>query len=128
MPLHQPVELEEKPLLYEYYSNTLNPIIDKRNFDEIDRMGMDRLNKRVVIDRPKQQQFDQQRFHEIDHNDYRDYIKRIYNDERIIRPLVKRNFDEIDRFGPDVFVDSKRMYRVDTNDEDESNKSKYIKK
>lgn len=126
MPLHQPIDLEEKPLLYEYYSNTLNPIIDKRNFDEIDRMGMDRLNKRFVLERPKQQQYD--RFREVDHNDYRDYIKRMYNDERIIRPSAKRNFDEIDRFGPDVFVDSKRMYRSDTNEEDEPNKSKYMKK
>lgn len=36
--------MERKPLLYDYYANTLNPIYDKRNFDEIDRHGMAGLN------------------------------------------------------------------------------------
>lgn len=131
-------------MLYEYYANTLNPIIDKRNFDEIDRLGMDRLNKRFFLERPKQTQYDQQqRFREIDHNDYHDYVKRMLNDDRSMRSnavagssalpreYAKRNFDEIDRFGPDVFADSKRsVYRggAESSEEDEINKSKYQQK
>lgn len=45
------MDLDENPLLYEYYANTLNPIIDKRNFDEIDRLGMDDLDKRAIYKR-----------------------------------------------------------------------------
>lgn len=43
---HHTVDLEEKPLLFEYYANTLNPIIDRRNFDDIDN----HLGKRSSID------------------------------------------------------------------------------
>lgn len=145
VPIHQPIDLEEKPLLYEYYANTLNPIIDKRNFDEIDRLGMDRLNKRFFLERPKPAQYEQQqqtqpqsqqqpqRFREVDRSDYHDFVKRMLNDDRVIRPLnreqlSKRNFDEIDRFGPDVFVDSKRsmFHGGESSEEDEpNNKLKY---
>lgn len=129
--------------MYEYYANTLNPIIDKRNFDEIDRLGMDRLNKRFFLERPKpyeqqqqqsQSQSQQQphRFREVDRSDYHDYVKRMLNDDRVIHPLnreqlSKRNFDEIDRFGPDVFVDSKRSipHGSESSEEDEPNKLKY---
>lgn len=37
-------DFNEKPLLYEYYTNTLNPIIDRRGFDEIDN----RIGKRII--------------------------------------------------------------------------------
>lgn len=67
----QPIDLERKPLLYDYYANTLNPIYDKRNFDEIDRYGgMSGLNGK-------------RNFDEID---------------RVgMNGIHKRNFDEIDR-------------------------------
>lgn len=42
-------------------------------------------------------------FHEVaDKTDYQEYMKRMLNDERIMP--VKRNFDEIDRFGLNRFV------------------------
>lgn len=54
--------MEEKPLLYEYYANTLNPIIDRRNFDEIDNhLGKRSIDtdsdryppKRFFLERPR---------------------------------------------------------------------------
>lgn len=45
----------------------------------------------------------QHNFHEVDKADYQEYMKRMLNDERIM-PMVKRNFDEIDRFGLNRFV------------------------
>lgn len=45
---HHTVDLEEKPLLFEYYANTLNPIIDRRNFDDIDN----HLGKRSIDTEP----------------------------------------------------------------------------
>lgn len=56
---HHTFDLDEKPLLYEYYTNTLNPIIDRRGFDEIDnRIGkrsidMDRYGKRFFLERSR---------------------------------------------------------------------------
>lgn len=58
---HHAVDLEEKPLLYEYYANTLNPIIDRRNFEEPDiHLGKrsidfdsDRYAKRFFLERSK---------------------------------------------------------------------------
>lgn len=59
--IHHTVDLEEKPLLYEYYANTLNPIIDRRNFEEIDghlgkrsiEIDSDRFPKRFFLERPR---------------------------------------------------------------------------
>lgn len=70
---HHLVELEEKPLLYEYYSNTLNPIIDRRNIDEMesghtgkrsatDGESADRYAaKRYFLERPRPIQDQQQK-------------------------------------------------------------------
>lgn len=111
---HHPIDTDEKALLYDYYANTLNPILNKRNFDEIDRqidnLGrmskknfdeidrsvIDPFLKRFFLERPRSQPQvpSEQRFHEVDHNDYQDYLKHVVNDDRV----VKRNFDEIDRF------------------------------
>ncbi|XP_055314550.1 uncharacterized protein LOC129575291 isoform X2 [Sitodiplosis mosellana] len=115
---HHTVDLEEKPLLFEYYSNTLNPIIDRRNFDEVDNhLGKRSIDtepdryppKRFFLERPRalptvqEQQQKQHNFHEVsDKNDYQEYMKRMLNDDRIVP--VKRNFDEIDRFGLNRFV------------------------
>lgn len=46
---HHTVDLDEKPLLYDYYANTLNPIIDRRSFDEIDN----RVGKRSLDIEPE---------------------------------------------------------------------------
>ncbi|XP_031623999.1 uncharacterized protein LOC116341197 isoform X2 [Contarinia nasturtii] len=115
---HLAVDLEEKPLLYEYFSNTLNPVIDRRNFDELDNhLGKrsidtesDRYSpKRFFLERPRalptvqEQQQKQHNFHEVNKADYQEYMKRMLNDERIM-PMVKKNFDEIDRFGLNRFV------------------------
>lgn len=58
---HHAVDLEEKPLLYEYYSNTLNPIIDRRNFDDLDNhlgkrsidLDNERYPKRFFLERSR---------------------------------------------------------------------------
>lgn len=58
---HHTFDLDEKPLLYEYYTNTLNPIIDRRGFDEVDnRLGKrsididsDRYGKRFFLERSR---------------------------------------------------------------------------
>lgn len=135
---HHAVELDEKPLLYDYYANTLNPIIDRRNFEESDAhysakrnvdAGYDRYPKRFFLERSRslpsvqeQQQkqqviaskpcspytihnffvfFCQHNFREVaDKGDYQEYMKRMLNDDRV----VKRNFDEIDRFSLNRFV------------------------
>lgn len=47
----------------------------------------------------------QHNFHEVaDKTDYQEYMKRMLNDDRVV--AVKRNFDEIDRFGLNRFVQS----------------------
>lgn len=59
--VHHTVDLEEKPLLYDYFANTLNPIIDRRNFEEIDgHLGKrsidsdsDRYQKRFFLERSR---------------------------------------------------------------------------
>lgn len=43
-PIHHTVDLDEKPLLYEYYANTLNPMIDRRSFID----SASRLVKRSI--------------------------------------------------------------------------------
>lgn len=150
--------MDEKPLLYDYYANTLNPIIDKRNFDEIDRFA---FGKRFFLERPRPVvaaalpaaappaaaaaaaaalASEQQKFHEVERNDYQDFMKRMLNDDRVVKRysnfdeidrfgfnqfvtspyhsslLKKRNFDEIDRFGPEMFADTKRMPSYHDND------------
>lgn len=42
--MHHTVDLDEKPLLYEYYANTLNPMIDRRGFID----SASRLAKRSI--------------------------------------------------------------------------------
>lgn len=146
--------MDEKPLLYDYYANTLNPIIDKRNFDEIDRFA---FGKRFFLERPRSiataaaiTPLAEQKFHEVERNDYQDYMKRMLNDDRVVKRysnfdeidrfglnqymrsapyhvslMNKRNFDEIDRFGPEMFADTKRMpayHDNDINDIDRTNK------
>lgn len=155
-PMHRAIDLDEKPLLYDYYANTLNPIIDKRNFDEIDRFA---FGKRFFLERPRPVTVSagpisvpgtEQKFHEIERDDYHDYMKRMMNDEPAMKrrqdgefdeidrfslnPFSlfknmrqKRNFDEIDRFGPEMFADTKRRmptaYHDDfANDLDRTNK------
>lgn len=129
-------------MLYDYYANTLNPIIDKRNFDEIDRFA---FGKRFFLERPRPvsavMPTAEHKFHEVDRNDYQDYMKRMLNDDRVVKRfsnfdeidrfglnqfvqsspyhvsmLNKRNFDEIDRFGPEMFADTKRMPSYHDND------------
>lgn len=112
---HHLTDTDEKALLYDYYANTLNTIMNKRNnnfdeidqipdnfaqskknFDEIDRGVIDSNRKRFFLERPRSSQTQvpsESRFHQIDHNDYQDFMKHILNDDRV----VKRNFDEIDR-------------------------------
>lgn len=47
--------------------------------------------------------FEQHNFHEVaDKADYQEFMKRMLNDDRVLP--VKRNFDEIDRFGLNRFV------------------------
>lgn len=147
--LHPIVDLERKPLLYDYYGSTLNPVtakrfdeIDrvgmvglqgKRNFDEIDRSGLSGFHgKRNFdeIDRSGLSGFHGKRnFDEIDrsalsglhkkrsidnseryymqtgpddiNSGFGDFLNRYYNDDN---EVVKRNFDEIDRFGPGGFL------------------------
>lgn len=100
-----------KPLLYDYYANTLNPIYDKRNFDEIDGYAMPfaQFQKRNFdeIDAFAMPVFPQKRahkrlqlhsadrfpssaaaaarspdFNEIDRSTYSDFMKRMYNEDR----------------------------------------------
>lgn len=62
-PGHHAVDLEEKPLLYEYYANTLNPIIDRRGIlgDEVETHAgkrsidadNDRYAKRFFLERSR---------------------------------------------------------------------------
>lgn len=53
----------------------------------------------------------QHNFHEVaDKGDYQEYMKRMLNDERIMP--VKRNFDEIDRFGLNRFVQTSPYHSV----------------
>lgn len=48
-------------------------------------------------------------FHEVaDKADYNEYMKRMLNDERVV--AAKRNFDEIDRFGLNRFVQSSPIH------------------
>lgn len=131
--------MEEKPLLYDYYANTLNPIIDKRNsVDDNERFG-----KRFFLERPRTVPItngQDQKFHEIERNDYSDYMKRMLNDDRVMKRYgnldeidrfghfyhtqhTKRNYmspvmhqiDEIDRFGPEMFHDTKRVEEPTNN-------------
>lgn len=154
---HHAIDLDEKPLLYDYYANTLNPIIDKRNFDEIDRFA---FGKRFFLERPRpvataavMTPGAEHKFHEVERNDYQDYMKRMLNDERVVKRysnfdeidrfglnqfvqsapyhvsmLNKRNFDEIDRFGPEMFADTKRMPSYHDNDVNEIDRTnKFLK-
>lgn len=110
-----PVDLERKPLLYDYYANTLNPIYDKRNFDEIDRFGPSRLiGKRNFdeIDRNGLSGLHKRSVEEFDRNTViGDAVhKRNFDeiDRNGLSSLFKRNFDEIDRTGLSAFFDKKR--------------------
>lgn len=142
------VDLERKPLLYDYYANTLNPVNDKR-FDEIDRVGMvglqgkrnfDEIDRSAFSGFHGKRNFDEidrsgfsgfhgkRNFDEIDrsglnglhkkrsidnserfmangsddiNSTFGDLLSRYYNDDR---DMAKRNFDEIDRFGPGGFL------------------------
>lgn len=110
------------------------------------------INKRFFLERPRplpSQQQQEQKFHEIDRNDYQDYMKRVLNDDRVVKRnfdeidrfglnhfvqsspsrvslLNKRNFDEIDRFANDLFTDAKRVGMMDNGNEMERN-NKYMK-
>lgn len=54
---------------------------------------------------------EQHNFHEVaDKSDYQEYMKRMLNDERVVP--VKRNFDEIDRFGLNRFVQTSPYHSV----------------
>lgn len=158
-PSHHAIDLDEKPLLYDYYANTLNPIIDKRNFDEIDRFA---FGKRFFLERPRPvaaaltsaAPASDQKFHEVERSDYQDFMKRMLNDDRVVKRyssnfdeidrfglnqfvqsapyhvslLNKRNFDEIDRFGPEMFADTKRMPSYHDNDINEIDRTnKFLK-
>lgn len=98
----QPIDLERKPLLYDYYANTLNPIYDKRNFDEIDAFAM------PTSAMLKRQQFD-------DITNEKRAVKGISNmpylhldnkrdDMSEFSNQHKRNFDEIDAFAMPSFL------------------------
>lgn len=143
------MDLERKPLLYDYYASALNPVNDKR-FDEIDRVGMvglqgkrnfDEIDRSGFTGFHGKRNFDEidrsgftgfhgkRNFDEIDRSGlnglhkkrsvdnseryfltngpddiksaYGDLLNRYYNDDR---DMAKRNFDEIDRFGPGGFL------------------------
>jgi len=117
---HRIVDLERKPLLYDYYANTLNPVNAKR-FDEIDRVGMFGLQgKRNFdeIDRSGLSGFHGKRnFDEIDRSGFSGFHGKRNFDE-IDRSGIsgfhgKRNFDEIDRSGISGFHGKRNFDEID---------------
>lgn len=95
--LHRAIDLDRKPLLYDYYANTLNPIYHKRNFDEIDRASLSGFKRNFdEIDRSSLSGFHAKRnFDEIDRTGLTGFH-------------TKRNFDEIDRSALSGLIHRKR--------------------
>ncbi|KAJ6646606.1 Orcokinin peptides type A [Pseudolycoriella hygida] len=152
--LHPVVDLERKPLLYDYYATTLNPVNEKR-FDEIDRVGMVGFQGKRNFDEIDRSGFSgfhgKRNFDEIDRSGLRgfhgkrnfdeidrlglsgfhrkrsaDNSERLYDGPEEINSVygdllnrydsddvVKRNFDEIDRFGPGGFLKRNFQHELD---------------
>ncbi|XP_037032305.1 orcokinin peptides type B-like isoform X1 [Bradysia coprophila] len=99
---HPTVDLERKPLLYDYYPNAFNNA-DKR-FDEIDRLGMVGLQGKRNFDEIDRSAFSgfhgKRNFDEIDRSGLSGFHG-------------KRNFDEIDRSGLNGFHKKRSVDNMD---------------
>lgn len=117
----QPIDLERKPLLYDYYANTLNPIYDKRTVEEADRPNDIKRSQFDQIDRYAMPFYMNKRseLKNTEHESGDRLSKRNFDEiDRFAMPMLhfkqpKRNFDEIDAFAmPLKLAHARKMNQI----------------